>query len=256
MRRSLSFDYTCLQCGKTMPPNHETMVCECGGFYHADAPGISGSSDGYDAGYDHTLGCYVSSWKDAEKKAKAFRSEQHPEGFIIAQGNKDFIKRCRDTVKNREEIIKETYAKEGINYKKGSNCHWDDQKGCFVKQGTKEPIGRRVKVKKVSTRISEKVKAAAIVLMLLSNIAYANHLKEIGVPFVEIEVRGEKYEVPIHNYEFTHEKAQIWLKALDGDKYARKVLLAGKDEKVLFIGDGESIRWLHLTESDAWVTTT
>jgi hypothetical protein len=254
MRRSLSFDYTCLQCGKTMPLNHETMVCECGGFYHADAPGISGSSDGYDAGWDPTLKCYVSSWKDAEKKARAFRSPQHPEGFVLAQDNKKFIKKCKDIVKNREDHIQEAYAKDGISYKKGSDSRWSDEKQCFVKPGSGEIISAKMKPKKITTRISDKFKAAVIVLMLLSAPVWANHLEDIGVPFVDLTVKGKTYHVPIHKYEFTQEKAQIWLKALDGDKYAIKVLLAGEEEKVLFIGDGESICWLHLTESDAWVT--
>ena len=232
------------------------FVCRCGGRYKlVDEVGISGSSDGYAAGYDPTLGCYVSSWRDAEKKAKAYRSPQHPEGFVIANGNKPFIKRCKDTLKNREEIIKETYSQDGINYKKGSDSRWSDSKQCFVKNGTQTPISPKMKGRKVTTRISEKIKAAVIILMLVASPASANRLEDAGVPFVELQVRGVSYRVPIYKYAFTHEKAETWMRALDGDKYARQVLLGGEKERVLFIGDGETIRWLHLTESDAWVQT-
>ena len=230
------------------------FICRCGGRYKpVETVGIVGSSDGYQAGYDPTLKQYVSSWKDAEKKAKAFRSPQHPEGFIIAQGNKPFIKRCKDTVKNREEIIKDTYAKDGINYKTGSDCHWSDSKQCFVKRGTDIPISSKMKAKKVATRVSDKIVKVAVILLLIAAPCYANYLEELGVPFVDLYVNGQKYHVPIHREEFTLERARLWVAALDGDMASRKVLLGGNEEVSIFIGNGEWSGFLHMTIDKEWV---
>lgn len=201
--------------------------------------------------YCPTLKKYLTSWAHQEREAKNFRSERHPEGLVLADGNKKFIKKCKDIVKNREEIIKETYAKDGINYPKGANVNYSDQKGCFVHRGTDIPFKKKAgKPKQHALRVSDKIirkVAAVFFITLLSSNVYASGLDD--VKHIDLKVNGEVHSVPIHLPEFTEEKAMIWLKALDGDKYARRVLLGNNKEVYLFIGDGTRVKWLRMTEN-------
>ena len=73
-----------------------------------------------------------------------------------------------------------------------------------------------------------------------------------GIPYVEIEVKGETYEVPVINAEAKNELYYL-KKALGGDKMARQIFLGGKDERTYFLGDGDFYGWLRLTADDEWV---
>jgi len=200
---------------------------------------------------------HLTSFSQQEREAKKFRSPQHPEGFVMANDNHKFIKNCKNIHKNREDIIEKTYADDGIKYPKGKNVNWSEDKGVFVHRETKEIVGRKVhSVRKGTARISDKIKKALIILALVStHITYAHaNLKEVeGLRWIPITVNGVTYEVPEHKHEFFGEQVTMWLKAIDGDMYARKYLMAGQEKATLFIGDGEGVKWLYMTEDKVWV---
>ena len=94
--------------------------------------------------FDETLKQMVYSYNDREKKAHEFRSDSHPMGFDVIHDNKKFLKQCKNEYKHREDIIHETYKKEGMNYPKGANVNWDRHKGAWVDRNSKEPLRKPV----------------------------------------------------------------------------------------------------------------
>lgn len=263
---ALNITYLCQECGYKRPkhyrnPTHHpegAMLCPCGGQFKGQGNVISMRGTRFEPHFCHTIKQWVGSWSDQEKKAKAFRSPQHPEGFVLVQDNKRFLKECKDTVKNREDIIHKTYSDDGINYKRGSNVNWSDEKGCFVNSQTKEPVGsKKYSVKKASLRVSEKVvKAVGVILMLLtiSSTADATALRDVeGLRWIPVTVNGVTYQVPEHKDEFFGEQVIMWLKAIEGDQHARTYILGGREKAVLFMGDGDRIIWLYMTKDKVWV---
>lgn len=253
----LNLEYVCQDCGtRKYASEMKSMLCKCGGDFRADGMLFKTHVSRFEPHYCPTLKKYLTSWAHQEREAKKFRSPRHPEGLVLANDNKKLIKKCKEIVKNREEIIKETYAKDGINYPKGENVNYSDQKGCFVHRGTDVPFKKKAgKIKKHALRISDKVKmkvAALIFLTLMTGTSYAG-LEEIK--HIEVKVNGESHFVPIHEPEFTEEKAVLWLKALDGDIYSRRVILGNQKEAYLFMGDGTKVKWLRLTENKEEVIT-
>ena len=93
--------------------------------------------------FDHAIGQWVTSYSDKEKKGKQFRSDKHPNGFVMLNDNKAQLKSFKSDLKNREEIIAETYAKDGIKYPKGQKVYWDKTRRGFVSQRTREPVHAR-----------------------------------------------------------------------------------------------------------------
>lgn len=242
--------YTCDSCGK-VPRNPNTMLCICGGEFRANV-NIGVPATTFEPHFCPTLRQHVTSWKDQEKKAKAFRSADHPEGFVLLQDNKKYIRQLKQTHKNREDIIADTYKKDGIKYPKGKQVNFDEQKGRFIDRTSKEPISnKRYSLPSKPLRVSEKVKVAAVFIgfMFLASSAFA---KIPGVPYVTLTVKGVNYEVPIHRPDFTEPQAKIVLDMLDGDKNSRKLFLGGQKERIFFIGDDKP-RWLHVTQKDEWV---
>lgn len=255
----LRLEYFCQDCGVKKPKARDTMICVCGGSYKPDGAKFQTFVSKFSPGYCPTLKQMVYSFSDQEKKAKKFRSPAHPMGFVMANDNKRFIKECKNMVKNREDVIEKTYAEDGIKYPKGKNVNWSDEQGTFVHRETKEPIGRKThSIKQTPLRVSQKVKqvAAALILLLSTHTnVVAMPLEDIpGLKWVEITVNGKTYNVPEHKHEFYGERVTIWLRAIDGDKYARKYLLGDKDMVSLFMGDGKNMnRWLYMTQANVWV---
>ena len=70
---------------------------------------------------------------------------------------------------------------------------------------------------------------------------------------VELAVNGKTYECPVGNKERKSELFYI-LKALNGDREARQVLLGDQDEYAFFIGKHEPA-WLRLTKDSEEVIT-
>ncbi len=70
-----------------------------------------------------------------------------------------------------------------------------------------------------------------------------------GVDYVQFEVKGKIYDVPIPNRE-TRQDFLYLKKAFNGDEDYRDILLSGKDKKMFFIGDIGVVRWLKLTKTD------
>ena len=89
------------------------------------------------------------------------------------------------------------------------------------------------------------VKSLCVSLFILSLSANA-HARLDGVDFIELDVNGTIYEVPLYNAKVENRFYMIQ-KALDGDKSARKFLLGNKDSITEFVGDGERKLWLTLT---------
>lgn len=135
-KMALTFEYNCQGCGD-VKTNHEldSMVCKCGGDYRPSDFTVMQAVP-FDAGWCPTLRQYVSSYSDQEKKALAFRSVDHPKGFVMLNNNRKAINQAKSDYKNREEIKKEIYAKKGLNYKPGSKVHFDRVRNTFVPQGT------------------------------------------------------------------------------------------------------------------------
>lgn len=252
------FDYICYECGTEKDSsNMESFVCECGGQMRLrNSIGLIGTTVGFDPHFCPTLKQHVNSWADQEKKAKAFRSADHPEGFTLLQANKPYMNHLKKVYKNREDVKASQYAKDGIKYPKGKQVYFDEPNGRFVNKFSKEPIdSKRYSVPSKPLRVSEKVKLKAVAMILgFMLIASTGFCKIDGVHYVEIKVKGVSYEVPIYKPDFTELNAKLILDALDGDKNARKIVLQGKTQRTLFIGDGDHIRWLHITENDEWVT--
>lgn len=249
-------EYECQSCGhKTDSSKMNAMVCECGGnFRNTNHIGVPATT--FDAGWCPTLKQYVHSWSDQEKKAKAFRSADHPEGFTLLQGNKKYMKHLKNVYKNREDVKAEQYGKDGIKYPKGKEVYFHPQENRFIDKKTKAPIEtKRYSVPTKPTRISEKIITAAVFMIGISLAASTASAKIENVPYVTLEVKGVSYEVPIHAPDFYEPDAKLVMDVLDGDKNARKVFLRGKKERIFFIGDGEKIRWLHVTEKNEWVDT-
>lgn len=118
----INFTYECERCGdrqssKTM----NSFICDCSGTYKClDLLQRSGSN--FEPHYSPEIKQYVHSWADAEKKGKAFRSPEHPNGFILTQSNRRFINECKNIKKNREDFIQETYSKGEM--KKDASGNW------------------------------------------------------------------------------------------------------------------------------------
>ena len=91
-----------------------------------------------------------------------------------------------------------------------------------------------------------------ISLFILSLSANA-HAKLDGVDYVDFDVDGKVYSVPIYNPKIEH-KFYMIKKMLEGDKTAREFVLGGREEVEIFIGDGDVKRWLTVNKTDEFVT--
>lgn len=69
----------------------------------------------------------------------------------------------------------------------------------------------------------------------------------IVADYIEFEVQGKSYSVPIPNTE-TRNTFYYVKKALKGDIEAREFVLGGSEKKVIFIGDLGVVRWLTITK--------
>lgn len=129
---SLIFDYQCWKCGNSKTNQEmDSFTCECGGdFKHVDRFNLQPSI--FEPHYNEVIKDWVHSWKDMEEKGKKFRSVDHPNGFVVTQGNTKFVKEMKYIHKNREEYIQEIYKKDGIKYKPGSKVNWSDEKKSFI----------------------------------------------------------------------------------------------------------------------------
>lgn len=89
-----------------------------------------------------------------------------------------------------------------------------------------------------------------LIVSLMSSVAFA---RISGVDWLKLPVDGEEYEVPLYNDTAKQEFYMVY-RALNGDEEAREVVLGGRPEKLIFIGDGDRVLWLHITPDSAWVT--
>lgn len=249
----LKIQYLCDSCGQKMSDDHRSMMCGCGGTFRNNDMRFLNRPSCFEPHYCDVIKQYVTSWKDQERKAAAFRSDGHPEGLRLLQENTRYMKKLKHVYKHREDIKHQQYAKDGIKYPKGKPVKFDDTVGGFVNKFTHEPINtKKHSVPAVPLRISSKLKTAAILVgfLLCSSWAFA---RIEGVPYVPLTVNGVTYDVPIHEPDFTEPKAKIVMDMLDGDKNSRKIFLQGKPKRLLFIGDGDKVRWLYVTEDKEWV---
>lgn len=128
----ITYDYFCDSCGDiTTNQEMDSFACLCGGKYrlkeaHTRHPSL------FEPHYSPEIGQWVESWKDAEKKAKAYRSESYPNGLIVTQSKTKFMKEMKYLHKHREDYIQERYKASGHNYKPGSNTKFDDSTNTFI----------------------------------------------------------------------------------------------------------------------------
>lgn len=136
----INFDYQCLECGDTTDTKRmDSFSCSCGGTYRLlDSMAVHGGTSNFEPHYSPEVKQMVYSWKDAERKGKAFRSPDHPNGFILTQSNRRFINECKNIKRNKEDFIQETYSKGewgrkgGQKYKPGQKKKVDDVTRTFI----------------------------------------------------------------------------------------------------------------------------
>ena len=73
-----------------------------------------------------------------------------------------------------------------------------------------------------------------------------------GVDYIKFDINGKTYNVPIPN-KATREDFRYLKMSLMGDKIAREFLLGGREEKFIFIGDVDAVRWVKLTKESVEV---
>lgn len=83
------------------------------------------------------------------------------------------------------------------------------------------------------------------ILIFLSTSAYALE----GVDYVTFNINGKEYQAPIPN-KATREDFRYLKMALNGDNISREMLLGGKTEKFIYIGDVGVVRWVKLTKEN------
>lgn len=128
----IEFDYVCNKC-TTFKTNHELecFACECGGTYQI-ADKVIFERAQFEPHYNEVIKDWVHSWKDMEDKGKKFRSKDHPNGFVITNGNTKFMREMKYINKHKEEYIQQQYAKDGYKYKPGSKVHFNEEKRTFI----------------------------------------------------------------------------------------------------------------------------
>jgi len=104
----MKIDYSCDKCGEFQTnETMESFICSCGGQMRL-ATELAMTSRPFDAGWDDTLKCEVTSWKDQEKKAAAYRSKAHPMGFQMLNDNKKFLNELKNIRKYKGDYLKAT----------------------------------------------------------------------------------------------------------------------------------------------------
>lgn len=129
----IEFDYSCDSCGD-MKTNitMDSFICQCGGQYRLYDTSL-GSPQEFEPHYAPELKQMVYSWKDAEKKAKAYRTPDHPNGLVLTNDNKRFLSEMKHIRRNREDYIQQCYAKGGM--KKDGRGVWERESGVRYKPG-------------------------------------------------------------------------------------------------------------------------
>lgn len=119
----IEFDYWCDGCGiKKNNYEMKSFVCKCGGTMR-NINNLSGTV--FKPYYHEDLKEHIFSSKHEKKVYK-----QH--GVIPFGDCKKLREKSKFISKNREEIIKERYATQGIHYKPGRNVRWSDARQDFI----------------------------------------------------------------------------------------------------------------------------
>lgn len=222
-------DYYCQNCGDYKTNVEiETMICGCGGDYRPDGA-LFGQAAIFDSYFDSRFGKEVTSYRQQEKEGKAWKTAEHPDGLMLINDDKKFMKECRHLKKHKEE-----YRVANMPYYKGGD----------MKRGYTVDDPERVKLSRRKTFVM-----AVICYYLLVGVSFALD----GADYVGLSVKGVKYEIPIPNKTIKQEFYLI-KKALAGDSIAREIILGTNEEKYYFIGDVGIVRWLVITKTDEYVT--
>lgn len=91
-----------------------------------------------------------------------------------------------------------------------------------------------------------------LVLSLLLSLTFLTPAFAIKAEYTTFTVNGITYNVPIPNKN-TREDFYLLHKALDGDKFARQMLLGNERTRYFYIGDDDAVRWLILTHENVRV---
>ena len=227
----LEIQYRCIQCGSDKPDEFRGMLCECGGDYRPQGQ-MFGQAPIFDAYFNRVLGQECSSYHDEDKKIKQFNKQvtsgdpkfkcrSHPEGVSYAN-DQGWFKEAKKDSKHGKEIVREHQRKHGTE---------------SLNQGQKRLLGIRDR---------KKVFISALLVMFLSVPAFA---KLTGIDWVSVIIKDKSYELPIYHPNIK-EQVYLILKAIKyKDPAAREMLLAGKDEVLIYIGDGDVSRWLKITQT-------
>lgn len=120
----IAIDYACNTCGIGKSNQEmESFSCECGGTMKLG----SAFSD---------QGTFTPYYSD-EMKVKITSSRQESKllrkhGLVSYGDLKELRKKAKFVRENREDIIRDRYAKEGIEYKRGQNLRFDENRKVMV----------------------------------------------------------------------------------------------------------------------------
>ncbi len=121
----ISFDYYCDYCGEEKTSQEmESFICECGGSMRLKSASHVASFKPF---YSSECKTHITSYNQMHKVYK--------KNGVVPMDDCKGLKQKSDFIrKNKEEIIRERYAKKGLNYKPGSNVRFDDRRNEFVKR--------------------------------------------------------------------------------------------------------------------------
>jgi len=148
-------------------------------------------------------------------------------GLVYSRDLFALRKKRLDNFKNREEVVRERYKKEGLKYVPKSNTVFNDKLGDFVNRDTKQYQSKRTYF-------------CSFLLLLLCTVASAGDIQ--GMEYTKLSVNGVVYEVPLANTAYSQELFFL-KKALKGDEEAMDMFLGSSDIRTFFIGDSTP-RWI------------
>ena len=97
------------------------------------------------------------------------------------------------------------------------------------------------------------LRASLTVSLILTALSFSSEGKALdGVPYVDYEIHGVTYHVPIPNSR-VQDDFLLLKKATMGDTFSRDFLLQGQERRWFYIGDIGVNRWVIITKHDITV---
>lgn len=232
---SLDITYRCQNCREIKPEGHTGMICPaCNGDYRPLGQ-MFGERPVFDSFYDPILETKCYSYSQQEKAMNEFNNRQKSlppekrdrcfsEGLTFAQDNHKFMKKCRNMSRNKKDYVLDRYKKSG-----------------------KDPATLTPTHKKWFGLDKKKTYFTCIALLISLLVTPNLHARLLGVGHTNLTVNDKTYEVPLYRPSFKQDMYFIKRAIEGGDVIAREIVVGNASEKYIFIGDGETVRWLKMT---------